>query len=209
MRIVAVADTHQRHAALVVPDGDIFIHAGDLTERGSLGELEAVRDWVRALPHAHKVIVAGNHDFGFERTPNAARALFKDAAHYLEGDARVIAGLKLWGGPWQPWFHAWAFNVKRGPTIDRIWQAIPTGLDILITHGPPLGYGDRTWSGDRVGCADLLKHVQVKAPRVHLFGHIHEDRGDWQLGETALKNVTVAECTLAPVVFDLSPLCTS
>ncbi len=28
---------------------------GDLTERGSLAELEAVRDWFRALPHQHKL----------------------------------------------------------------------------------------------------------------------------------------------------------
>jgi Icc-related predicted phosphoesterase len=205
MRIVAVADTHLCHHAFAVPDGDIFIHAGDLSGSGTLEELTEVRDWIHALPHAHKIVVAGNHDFAFERNPKGARALFTGVAHYLEGEAITLNGLSIWGGPWQPWFHSWAFNVKRGAALDKIWQKIPSGLDILITHGPPMGYGDRTWSGDRVGCADLLRHVEAKAPREHLFGHIHEDRGEWQLGETRLRNVTVAECTLPATVFDCIP----
>jgi Icc-related predicted phosphoesterase len=205
VRVVAVADTHQAHARLTVPEGDVFIHAGDLSGRGTLGELEQIRDWFRSLPHPHKVFIAGNHDFAFERAPKAARALFDGVAEYLEGEVCTIAGLRIWGGPWQPWFHSWAFNVKRGADLDAKWQSIPHGLDILVTHGPPLGYGDRVWSGDRVGCADLLRHVQAKSPREHLFGHIHEDPGTWTLGSTTLRNVTVAECALAATVFEIAP----
>jgi Icc-related predicted phosphoesterase len=203
MRFVAVADTHQAHDKLVVPDGDVFVHAGDMSHRGTLAELEEVRDWMAKLPHTHKVLVAGNHDFGFERFPTQARALFADVVTYLEGDTVDIGGLKIWGGPWQPWFHSWAFNVKRGEPIDKIWQRIPHGLDLLITHGPPYGFGDKTWLGERVGCKDLLRHVQEKKPRAHVFGHIHEEPGVWQLDRTQVMNVTVAECTLPATVFDL------
>ena len=72
-----------------------------------------------------------------------------------------------------------AFNVDRGqPSVD-IYSAIPPLTDILITHGPPLGYGDTTKSGFRCGCEDLMRNLQERPtpPRVHIFGHIHEDRG--------------------------------
>lgn len=52
MRVVAVADTHLFHRELVVPDGDVFVHAGDLCRGGSLEELREALEWIRALPHA-------------------------------------------------------------------------------------------------------------------------------------------------------------
>lgn len=62
LRIVAVADTHLFQHELAIPDGDVFVHAGDLCRGGDLAELAEVAAWVRTLPHAVKVIVAGNHD---------------------------------------------------------------------------------------------------------------------------------------------------
>ncbi len=38
MRIVCISDTHSMHREIVVPDGDMLIHAGDLTMKGSAGE---------------------------------------------------------------------------------------------------------------------------------------------------------------------------
>jgi Icc-related predicted phosphoesterase len=205
MRVVAVADTHQQHLSMKIPDGDMFIHAGDLTQRGTLSELADIRDWFRSLPHPYKVFIAGNHDFAFQQNAVAARSLFAGVATYLEGESVSMAGLQIWGGPWQPWFHSWAFNVQRGNAIYAFWKRIPVDLDILVTHGPPLGFGDRVWSGERVGCADLLRRIKQKQPRQHLFGHIHEDPGCWQLGATTVRNVTVAECTMEASVFEIDP----
>lgn len=201
-RIVAIADTHNEHARLAVPDGDVLIHAGDLTGRGTLPELERVADWLRSLPHPHKVVIAGNHDFGLQRNPVAARALFHDLT-FLEDSEATVAGLRLWGSPWQPWFHDWAFNLRRGPAIDAKWQLIPQGIDVLVTHGPPLGYGDRVLDGERVGCADLLRHLTRVQPKLHLFGHIHEARGEWQFGPTRVVNCTTSEGELGATVIDL------
>ena len=44
---------------------------------------------------------------------------------------------------------------------------VPEQLDVLVTHGPPLGRGD---SDKRIGCPELLKRVQASRPRVHVFG---------------------------------------
>jgi Icc-related predicted phosphoesterase len=208
-RLVAMADTHGQHARLDVPDGDILVHAGDLTGRGTRSELARVAEWLRSLPHRHKVIVAGNHDFAFQRTPEEARALFHGLT-YLEDEAVTLEGLRLYGSPWQPYFHNWAFNLRRGPDIDAKWQLIPEGLDVLITHGPPAGYGDLVlrhpvYGEERVGCEDLLRHLGRAKPRFHLCGHIHEDRGQWQVGETRVCNVTVADCELPCTVLDVEP----
>jgi len=203
-RIVAMGDTHGCHARLEVPDGDILIHAGDLTARGTLPQLQQAADWLRSLPHRHKLIIAGNHDFALERSPAEAVPLLHGLTYLLDEEV-TVEGLRIWGSPWQPWFFDWAFNLQRGADIDRKWQLIPSGLDILVTHGPPEGFGDKCFDGRRVGCADLLRHVREKKPRFHLFGHIHEDRGRWQDGETTLMNVTVSECELPVTVFDCAP----
>jgi len=39
----------------------------------------------------------------------------------------------------QPWFYGWGFNLPRGQALLEKWNLIPDGIDILITHGPPLG----------------------------------------------------------------------
>lgn len=201
-RIVALADTHGEHLALTVPDGDVLVHAGDLTQRGTLSQLGAVADWLRALPHRHKVVIAGNHDFALERDAVNARALFHGLT-YLQDEEVVCDGLRIWGAPWQPWFHSWAFNVRRGPDLDAKWRSIPEGIDVLVTHGPPHGFGDTIWSGDRVGCEDLTRHLARVKPKVHLFGHIHEDRGEWRLGPTRVVNCTTSECALPCSVIDV------
>ena len=61
MRVVCISDTHQRHG-LHIPEGDVLIHAGDVTDRGDLKELTRFRDWFSKLKFEHKIIVAGNHD---------------------------------------------------------------------------------------------------------------------------------------------------
>lgn len=202
-RLVAVADTHLYHDELVVPFGDVFVHAGDLCRRGDLDELRRALDFIRALPHAHKLIVAGNHDWPFVNEPDEARALLGSELHYLEDEALTLAGLRVWGSPWQPEFNDWAFNLPRGEALARKWSLIPEGLDVLVTHGPPAGFGDRASTAGRQGCFDLLERVRRAGPRLHLFGHIHEDGGTWTSDGTVFANVTTWECERAPTVIDI------
>ena len=202
MRIVAVADTHLFTSDLVVPEGDVFLHAGDLCRGGDLDELREAAAWIAALPHRHKIIVAGNHDWCFVHDPAAARALLGEM-HYLEDAELVLDGIRFYGSPWQPEFNDWAFNLPRGEAIAAVWRKIPAGLDVLITHGPPEGLGDRSPVGGRAGCADLRRRIAEVQPRLHLFGHIHQDGGVWHEGATVFANVTTWECERAPTVIDL------
>ncbi|HET6574366.1 MAG TPA: metallophosphatase domain-containing protein [Fimbriiglobus sp.] len=191
LTLVCVSDTHGRHREAVVPDGDVLIHAGDIT---GYGELEVVEDfdrWLAELPHRHKVVIAGNHDWCFQTQPDRARARLRHAV-YLQDEAVTIAGLKFYGSPWQPWFLDWAFNLPRGPELAAKWALIPDDTDVLVTHGPPLGVLDATRRGHRPGCADLAARVRVVRPGLHVFGHIHEAAGVVRDGDTLFVNAAVS-----------------
>jgi predicted phosphohydrolase len=202
VRIVAVADTHLFQADLDVPDGDVFVHVGDMCRGGDLDELREAAAWIRGLPHRHKVIVAGNHDWAFIREPAAARDAFAGMI-YLEDAEATIDGLRFYGSPWQPAFHDWAFNLPRGVELAAVWAKIPHRIDVLLTHSPPEGIGDRSPVGGRAGCADLRARLAEVRPRLHLFGHIHQDGGLWEHDGTVLANVTTWECERAPTVIDI------
>jgi predicted phosphohydrolase len=205
MRIIAVADTHTFHDDLKVwPPGDVFIHAGDLLRGGSLEQLRTVVPWLHSLPYRHKIVVAGNHDWCFVCEPEQAIALLGPDIIYLQDSGTTIEGVRFWGSPWQPAYNDWAFNLPRGPALAEKWGLIPEDTQVLITHGPPLGIGDNSGGmAGRQGCADLLSTVQRLRPVVHLFGHIHQDGGHWQLGETAFVNVTTWECERGPTLIEL------
>lgn len=202
MRIVAVADTHLFHEELLVPPGDVFVHAGDLCQRGTLEELADVAEWIRSLPHPIKIVVAGNHDWPFVRNAPAARHLLGPSINYLEDSGLELEGLKVWGSPWQPRFGSFAFNLDRGAPLAEKWALIPENIDILITHGPPQGIGDLVWRGENVGCGELLKRVRAIEPRLHIFGHIHEAGGAWVAGRTLFANATTWEGDRGPTVID-------
>lgn len=203
MRIVAVADTHTFEADLgVLPDGDVLVHAGDLMRAGTLDELDGVAAWIRAQPHRHKIVVAGNHDWCFVHERARACALLGPGVIYLEDQGADIEGVRFWGSPWQPAYNEWAFNLPRGRPLAEKWAQIPDGIDVLITHGPPEGIGDGTSVGGRHGCADLLAAVRRARPALHMFGHIHQDGGFWQRDEIAFANVTTWECERTATVLD-------
>lgn len=197
MRIVCLSDTHGRHRDLRVPDGDLLLHAGDLTRRGEKEEIQAVNAWLAGLPHPAKVVIAGNHDFAFERDPEARTWL--TAATYLQDEEVTVGGLRIWGSPWQPRFFDWAFNADRGEELRRIWARIPQGIDVLLTHGPPLGVLDRTVHGEEVGCADLADAVRRVRPRLHVFGHIHEGAGRHDSGGVISVNAASLDVRYRPV----------
>lgn len=209
LRLVAISDTHNRHDQMVVPDGDVLVHGGDFTGRGTPDEIRAFNDWLGTLPHRHKVVIAGNHDWGFQISPENARAALTNAI-YLEDSGVEIEGLRFYGSPWQPWFMDWAFNLRTDAELRSKWDLIPDGTDVLITHGPPRGILDRTVTLDDVGCLELRRVVERIAPRLHIFGHIHEGYGQTVVGETTFVNA--ATCNLfyrpvnPPVVVDLEPV---
>ena len=201
-RVVAVSDTHGHHEVLEVPDGDLLIHAGDLTRSGTLEEVSELDAWLGTLPHLHKIVIAGNHDWIFQERPDEARACLSNAT-YLMHEPCVAAGLKVFGSPWQPWFLDWSFNLPRGPELAAKWAEIPDDTELLVTHGPPRGVGDAGRDGELLGCDDLRARLRQLRPRLHVFGHIHEARGVWERDGTTFVNASCWELDQGPIVVDL------
>jgi predicted phosphodiesterase len=205
-RIVCISDTHMLHDQVSVPPGDVLIHAGDFSNQGALSDVEKFNAWLGALPHRHKIVIAGNHDFCFEWNAQEAQDLLSSCV-YLQDSGIEVEGFKIWGSPWQPRFFDWAFNLDRGEPLREKWSLIPPDTDILITHGPARGHGDRTVTGEDVGCEDLLDRLRQLEPLLHVFGHIHEGYGVTNEGPTICVNA--CNCTLryqatqAPIVVDL------
>jgi len=199
MRIVCISDTHGQTSALQIPDGDILIVAGDVCLSGSSFELELFNDFLGLLPHTHKLVIAGNHDWPFFfQTQEEIRALLNNAI-YLEDSGIEINGVNFYGSPWQPDFHNWAYNLPRGEPLAQMWEMIPDDTDVLITHGPPYGILDRVYSGDHVGCEDLLAALPRVMPKLHVFGHIHEDYGVLTQNGTVFVNAAICDGQYRPV----------
>lgn len=206
LRLVLMSDTHNQHRQINVPDGDVLVHAGDATGMGRAKEIADFGEWLSELPHKHKVIIAGNHDFMFEKAPTLARSLVGSrGVHYLHDQAVVIEGVKFYGSPYQPFFYDWAFNLPRGEALARKWAEIHDDTDVLITHGPPFGIGDLSLSDERTGCKDLLERVKQLNLKLHVFGHIHEGHGIYEptddgLEKTTFVNASICDRTYRPVL---------
>jgi predicted phosphohydrolase len=117
----------------------MLIYAGDITffsKRTSV--LEDFNDWLGELPHKYKVVIPGNHDRLLEQ-PKHQRTIAN--AHLLINTGVELGGLKIWGSPATPYADT-AFGIPTAEAREKHWEAMPAGLDILITHGPPLNVLD-------------------------------------------------------------------
>lgn len=128
---------------------------------------------------------------------------------YLQDELLELYGLKIYGTPWQPEFCKWAFNLPRGEQCLDKWNKIPSNVDILITHTPPVGHGDLCCSGVRAGCVELLTTIQQRVkPKYHVFGHIHEGYGITSDGKIIFINASTCDINYLPnnlpIVFDIA-----
>ncbi|KUI68492.1 putative rhamnogalacturonate lyase C [Cytospora mali] len=182
IRIVCLSDTHDR-IAQDVPDGDLLIHSGDLTNPGGAEEIQKQIDWLDSLPHRHKVFVAGNHDSWFDvrsrkvKDRQEGRRVDFKGLHYLQqssvaldfADGRMLniygAGdIPACGGD----DSAFQYAPDKHPWSGRI----PLETDVLVTHTPPRFHRDLG-----LGCPGLLEEIWRVRPKLHVFGHIHWGRG--------------------------------
>lgn len=65
----------------------------------------------------------------------------------------------------------WAKNVGTESSI------IPTGVDIVMTHGPIKYVLDINNDGQSAGCEHLRRAIERVKPKLHCFGHIHTGYG--------------------------------
>jgi hypothetical protein len=60
-RFVCISDTHNAtpNGAFKLPKGDVLIHAGDMTNQGSLSELKKTIKWMEEADFEAKIVIAG------------------------------------------------------------------------------------------------------------------------------------------------------
>jgi predicted phosphodiesterase len=207
-----------------LPKGDVLIHAGDISNKG--GEIDVTNfiHWFQNIEGFDtKIFISGNHDFCFEKVNEphhkgdydwlhhltSSENLSQSDVTYLQDDFIMIESpefsrpIKFYGTPWQPWFYDWAFNLPRlGEELKSKWAFIPEDTDVLITHGPPNGYGDlvNNWRqpNTNVGCELLLNRIIDIKPVLNIFGHIHEGYGVYTNENTTFVNASICTASYVP-----------
>lgn len=202
MNIVAISDLHGLLPENV-PDGDVLVIAGDLCpwEKSHAYWSQykwmttKLFPWLERIQSVEQIIfIGGNHDFVLdpeprkyhEYTSNPAYRKILEAInnlsphiHYLRDSGLTIDGVKFWGTPYVPEFFGWAF-MEVDSDLHLRYDNIPEDTDVLISHGPPYGFGDVATdfgSIEHVG-SYALSSALSKRPNIKLnfFGHIH---GGW------------------------------
>ena len=181
-----ISDTHTHHRALKLTPADAVVFCGDEADSFDLtaNEHEALDffEWYAEYPAKYRVYVPGNHSRAvcFGRVEPQ-----KYCTHVLIDRVCDLLGYKFFGSPWTPSFgRDWAYMRSRQKMSD-VWQAVPDGTEILLTHGPPKGILDMSYDVEkgsdtlvRAGCNSLARRVSEIKPMVHAFGHMH----DWLPG---------------------------
>ncbi|KIW49219.1 hypothetical protein PV05_10916 [Exophiala xenobiotica] len=201
IRIVCISDTHNQTPKL--PAGDILIHAGDLTNQGSMSELKKTVSWLANADFKAKIIVCGNHDVTADvdfyreygayfhnknmEDPQKCLALLQadPSIIYLNHEPKqipithsdgAVTSLRVFGSPYSPARGFWAFGYPPEKAA-QLWAQIPLDSDIVVTHTPAKFHRDECGTRGTAGCERLRQTLWRVRPRMFVCGHIHEAYG--------------------------------
>jgi len=105
--------------------------------------------------------------------------------------------ISVWATPWSNTFMQWAFMKEPGD-LEPVYAGIPRGTDILVSHQPPYGYGDRAFDLDsgqerNVGSRELLAAIERVRPKIVICGHVHDGHGRYEHQGIPIHNVSVVD----------------
>lgn len=197
MRIACVSDQHA-HLGPNIPECDLLIVAGDQCP-DRIGGMYAKTDrsnqrhwfqtewlhWREKQPVPLCLVTWGNHDFCghtaklaplFDWTRDDTKRTYS-----IVDDVFIYNGVKIWLTPWSNQFRDWAF-MKEPEDLKAIYAKIPEGIDILVSHQPPKGYGGRIYDlankgYEELGSQELLDAIDRVQPKIVICGHIHAGHG--------------------------------
>ncbi|VDP10628.1 unnamed protein product, partial [Heligmosomoides polygyrus] len=205
----------------IIPDGDVLIHAGDFTNYGDLGEVIKFNAEIGKLPHKYKLVIAGNHELGFEdgeevndKQLAGLNMLGINKAYELLSNCTYLCDRSIEVSPWHS-MPGYSFYRPRGQKILHKWNQIPAKIDVLITHSPPLACYILfiiLLSLFLFSKFDLLNTVEQRVvPKYHVFGHVHQMHGATTNGVTTFINASLCDHKLRsaydPIIFDLPLPC--
>ena len=170
MKVLALSDIHgylpeiNEQVDIVIIPGDIVdLYYQNSTNKSIAWFSREFVPWALNLKCERVIIIAGNHDFFFQRiVENYYRNRVvmyddpKDQINYIESySATVVSdelilpkkivylqdtsykfgGKTFYGTPWCPELSRWAFY-KSSDDLREAFSRIPEGIDVLITHSP-------------------------------------------------------------------------
>jgi len=178
MKVGLISDTHGYLPRL--PLIDALLHAGDIGV-----DRDPVR-WYRDEFHPWAkdqgvpiFATFGNHDRIGERLqiPDNAPSNLR----YVTDELIDVLGVPVWFSPWSLRYGDWAWMATE-PTLGKKYAKIPCVTRVIVTHGPPLNFGDRNLQGGRCGSEALRRRMrELPALQLVVCGHIHEARGTYGL----------------------------
>jgi uncharacterized protein len=173
MTILVVSDLHgdlyAAWAAIERFGPDALLSCGDWGDPDQVSDSD-----LAALSERLPVLTTfGNHDplVLLERWHN------RDGSSVLlgQGEVRAIAGLRVGaiGGIWAK-SHRLPHYVTDSDVAEAAARiAAQAPVDVLLTHGCPVGMADLTPAGRHGGQRCFLEAFKTVAPRIHLCGHLH------------------------------------
>lgn len=219
MRVCATSDLHGQLPE--VPPCDLLLVAGDvcpaddhsLARQGEFFMYE-FPEWAGRQPARRAAWIAGNHDHLLYRfSPEDVEKALQGMPPwwtYLRDGAGVFEGVSVFGTPWSlgPDVDGWAFEAQEpgmGPRYEKpgavsmedVVQDIPDSVDIVVSHGPPSGFGDRvggslSFTNVWLGSEALTRRLREVEPLLCVFGHNHEGHGRWDFPGRDGRGMTLA-----------------
>lgn len=196
MQILAVSDLHGYLP--YIPECELLLLGGDYARMRNTDQQRRFftgefTDWLKQIPAKHIVGIAGNHDFPLKDKEFGTSLPWI----YLQDKSVDIKGVTIYGTPWTPTFYDWAFMDNESGLQERFTN-IPSGLDILLSHGPANGVLDKTQEGHNAGSYALKMCIGQVKPDSVICGHIHEARGVEEHSGVTYYNVSYVNRSLEP-----------
>lgn len=198
MKILCISDTHGqlpdlsefKNVNLVIHGGDICPVVNHTILFQQLWLNDNFKSWAR---ENCKVLLGtfGNHDFIGAKATNQTIE-FSNALIKAEGLVYHNT-LSIYLSAFQLPFYDWEFN-RTESELEKIYAKIPEGVDIIVSHGPPNGYGDavpRRIGYENVGSHALLNCIDRVKPKYVITGHIHSGYGIYQHNNTKIINASL------------------
>lgn len=186
MRILLVSDEESPYLWDYYRPGclgeiDLILSAGDLKAE--------YLSFLVTVFNVPLLYVHGNHDGRYDEHP-------PEGCDCVDGRVVTVKGLRVAG-------LGGSFRYNDGPhqytetqmrrRIARMRRKLRGGVDILLTHAPAAGYGDREDPAHR-GFEAFLAFLDAYEPALMIHGHIHARyvpglQREYRRGNTTLRNV--------------------
>lgn len=220
MKITALSDIHGtllpvedyfEPCEMVVICGDIVPLSIQANSRKTRAWLKnQFRPWCESLPCDKVLFIAGNHDlhfnldFMYREFPKDKKVTYLFHENYVY-TSRSGKEYSVFGTPYCKQFGTWAY-MEDDETLVKLFDQIPEGLDILLTHDNPYMFGDiilqyTPWNkGEHLGSKPLMEAILLKQPKYQFNGHLHSsDHNLIEIGSTKHYNVSIKDEAYDPV----------